>query len=107
MDCLTPEIIRDAVERMRKIKPCGIRIVETVYITKEVQRRTHRKKRINKKWRKRYGMMHVEDPYKSILYKDPEGDNVLYVHPKMADKLREKAMDTAHKYLFGDSEQFK
>lgn len=92
---------------MRSIRPCGIRIVETVHITKEVQRRTHRKKRINKKWRKRYGMMHVEDPYKSILYKDPEGDNVLFVHAKMADRLRTEAMDKCLEHLFGISGQFK
>ena len=32
----------------------------TIYIaTKEVQRRKHRKKRINKKWRKRYGVIEL------------------------------------------------
>lgn len=36
-----------------------IRVVESAHITKEVQARRHRKKRIDKKWRKRYGMKRV------------------------------------------------
>lgn len=39
----------------------GVRLIETNAITKEVQRRTHRKKRINKKWLKRFGYKTVPD----------------------------------------------
>ena len=40
-----------------------------VYIaTKEVQRRKHHKKRINKKWRKRYGMIELNSiPHGEVL----------------------------------------
>ena len=106
MDCLTTEYLKSMIEKMKK-PHYGIRIVETSFITKEVQRRTHRKKRINKKWRKRYGMKTVEDPTKAILYKDPVGDNVLFVHPRMAERLRETCIENCHKHLFGDSGQFK
>lgn len=46
----------------------GFRLYETTAITKEVQRRTHKKRRINKKWLKRYG-------YKTVL----DHDNVVLV----------------------------
>jgi hypothetical protein len=39
----------------------GYQIVETNAITKEIQRRTHKKHRINKKWAKRYGYKTVPD----------------------------------------------
>ena len=39
----------------------GFRLVATTAIKKEVQRRTHRKRRINKKWLKRYGHKTVLD----------------------------------------------
>lgn len=38
----------------------GFRLIETTAIIKQIQRRTHHKRRINKKWLKRYG-------YKTIL----------------------------------------
>ena len=39
----------------------GHYLVESNAVTKEVQRRTHRKRRINKKWLKRYGHKTVLD----------------------------------------------
>lgn len=48
----------------------GMRLIETTAITKEVQRRTHRKRRINKKWLKRYGFKTVLDDGRIILYGD-------------------------------------
>jgi hypothetical protein len=39
----------------------GHLLVETTAITKEIQRRTHKKHRINKKWAKRYGYKTVPD----------------------------------------------
>lgn len=48
-----------------------------IYIaTKEYQRRKHRKKRIDKKWRKRYGFEEVNTmPYGQVLM----FDNVLWM----------------------------
>lgn len=48
----------------------GFRLVETTAITKQVQRRTHRKRRINKKWLKRYGYKTVLDDGRIILFDD-------------------------------------
>lgn len=42
----------------------GKRIIITDMITKDVQARKHRKKRINKKWLKRYGYKIVPDDKK-------------------------------------------
>lgn len=44
----------------------GFKLFETTAITKQVQRRTHRKRRINKKWLKRYGYKTVLDDEKII-----------------------------------------
>jgi hypothetical protein len=46
---------------------CGYRLIETTYITKKVQARTHRKKRINKKWLKRYEYKDVPDYNKIVV----------------------------------------
>lgn len=48
----------------------GFRLVETTAITKQVQRRTHRKRRINKKWLKRYGYKTVLDDERMIMFDD-------------------------------------
>ena len=48
----------------------GFRLIETTAITKQVQRRTHRKRRINKKWAKRYGYKTVLDDGRIIQYGD-------------------------------------
>lgn len=42
----------------------GMRVFTTNMITKDVQARKHRKKRINKKWLKRYGYKAVPDDTK-------------------------------------------
>lgn len=48
----------------------GKRIIITDMITKDVQARKHRKKRINKKWLKRYGYKIVPDDKKIYATKD-------------------------------------
>lgn len=60
----------------------GFRLIETTAITKEVQRRTHRKKRINKKWLKKYGRKTVLDDGNIILF----GDSILAT-PNTIQKL--------------------
>ncbi len=60
----------------------GFRLFETTAITKEVQRRTHRKRRINKKWAKRYGYKTILDDEKIIRC----GDN-LFATPNTCKKL--------------------
>ena len=60
----------------------GFRLVETTAITKEVQRRTHHKRRINKKWLKRYGYKTVLDDGRVIQF----GDCILAT-PKTIKKI--------------------
>ena len=61
-----------------------------IYIaTKEIQRRKHHKKRINKKWRKRYG---VEEfnlmPHGQVIFN--EVDRVCYMTKKTWKELKEQ-----------------
>ena len=48
----------------------GKRVLITNMITKDVQARKHRKKRINKKWLKRYGHKAVPDDTKVYMTND-------------------------------------
>ena len=57
----------------------GFRLIETTAITKQIQRRTHRKRRINKKWLKKYGYKGVLDDEKIILD---------YINPEIRNELR-------------------
>ena len=45
----------------------GMDIIITERITKDIQRRKHKKRRINKKWLKRYGYKCVPDDDKIIM----------------------------------------
>lgn len=66
--------------------PCasfmGYRLYETTSITKRIQRRTHRKKRINKKWLKRYGYKTVLDNERIIIVED-----CIFATPKTMEKI--------------------
>ena len=46
----------------------GMEICITEWITKDIQRRKHKKRRINKKWLKRYGYKCVPDNDKMIVF---------------------------------------
>ena len=60
----------------------GYQIIPVSYMSDTVQVRTHKKKRINKKWRKRYGFKEV--PWNKFVI---EGRNI-YCHPKWYYKLQ-------------------
>lgn len=62
----------------------GFQLIETTAITKQVQRRTHRKCRINKKWAKRYGYKTVLDDERVIQFGD-----CLLATPKTVKKIIE------------------
>ena len=61
-----------------------------IYIaTKEVQRRKHHKKRINKKWRKRYGVIEYNSmPHGEVFFN--EIDRVFYMTKKTYNKLKKE-----------------
>lgn len=61
----------------------GYHVVETTAITKRIQRKKHKKWRINKKWLKRYGYKTVLDNDRLIIH-----GNVIYATPKLCEKLR-------------------
>jgi TnpA family transposase len=60
----------------------GYRLVASDVITKEVQARKHKKKRINKKWLKRYGLKTVPD-YETILVVD----GCIIAQPKTIERI--------------------
>lgn len=62
----------------------GYPVISTEYMRETVQARKHKKKRINKKWLKRYGKKSV--PSKDIVV----ADGKIYVHPKTLAKIEEK-----------------
>ena len=57
-------------------------IIITNAITKTVQARTHKKKRINKKWLKRYGYKEVQDENKTYMI-----DGKLYMTQRCYNKM--------------------
>jgi ribosomal protein L32E len=66
----------------------GFQVIENVHMTHTVPVRTHRKKRINKKWRKRYGFKST--PSKQII----RAGNVIYGHPITIRTLKAKLRET-------------
>ena len=70
----------------------GIPIVVTDAITKIVRSRTHRKKRIDKKWLKRYGYKKVQDHSKILFingtfYMSQKNYNRLQKEMELQEKL--------------------
>ena len=65
----------------------GITIWANSNYQKEVQARRHSKKRIDKKWLKRYGYKWVPDLTTALVMDVPGYGKVLVCHPKLADKL--------------------
>ena len=63
----------------------GYRLVATEDITKRVQKRTHKKWRINKKWLKKYGYKDVPDDEKVLVF-----ENYIYATPKTVKRMIEQ-----------------
>lgn len=61
----------------------GMEIFTTEWITKDIQRRTHKKRRINKKWLKRYGYKCVPDNDKMIVF-----NNKLFMTKRAYEKVK-------------------
>ena len=60
----------------------GYRVISTEFCSDLVQARTHKKKRINKKWLKRYGMKRI--PWKTLIITNR---HEIYGHPSVISKL--------------------
>lgn len=63
----------------------GYQLIEVSCMADKVQARTHKKKRINKKWFKRYGMKEI--PWNKFYI---VGDKI-YAHPVMIQRLIDEA----------------
>ena len=63
----------------------GYQLIEVPSCADWVQARKHKKKRINKKWLKRYGMKEI--PWKKFFVVDHR----IYAHPVMIQKLKDEA----------------
>ena len=59
----------------------GYDLIGVSHMADIVQARTHKKKRINKKWRKRYGLKEVPWNKAYVI------DNKIYCHPKIIEKM--------------------
>ena len=66
----------------------GFSLIESDAIVKKVQVRTHKKKRINKKWLKRYGFKEVPD-YDTIYVGTPMGEKYIIAQPKTIKRIKE------------------
>lgn len=70
----------------------GYKLVASEYYVNTVKVRRHRKKRINKKWTKKYGPKYIHVPKKELcIFKDPYGGDMLIGHPKYINMILEQA----------------
>ena len=63
----------------------GMPVVITDAITKDVRKRTHKKKRIDKKWEKRYGYKSVTDDEKCIMFNE-----TIYMSQKCYERIKKQ-----------------
>ena len=64
---------------------CGMQVI--IAPEKKVQRKTHKKKRINKKWAKRYGYKYIKSMEDDNIYMLPK-DNKLIMNRSTYDNLK-------------------
>ncbi len=63
----------------------GFKLIAEPWMCDKVQARKHKKKRINKKWRKRYGMKEI--PWTKLFITE---DGKIFGHPKMIERITEE-----------------
>ena len=73
-------------EVVKMISVNGVRIASSPYLSTFAQKRTHKKKRINKKWLKIYGYRELADPH---MYFIPESNSYV-CHPKILEIIKSK-----------------
>lgn len=66
---------------------CGIPVIFTDCITKKVRAKRHHKKRIDKKWLKRYGYKNVPDNRTLYVFNDELGGQKLIMTEKCYEKI--------------------
>ena len=63
----------------------GYRLIEAPFMHDKVQAKKHKKKRINKKWLKRYGLKEI--PWTKLVI---TARGHIYGHPKMIARIKEE-----------------
>jgi hypothetical protein len=69
----------------------GIPVIELSLIKNYKQTRTHKKRRINKKWRKRYGFTSIYWESDTCYLSNIGGRQTLICHPNVVKLIKEKA----------------
>ena len=69
----------------------GMPVIINNYITKTIRCRTHKKRRIDKKWLKRYGYKEVQDDTKMYMF-----DGKLLMSQKCYDKFNKLIIGDGH-----------
>ena len=69
----------------------GYKIIVTDALCEYTQKRKHKKRRINKKWLKRYGKKLT--PCKDLVFASPLGEKMLLCHPKYWDRYQERLIN--------------
>ena len=74
---------------------CDRKIIITDAITKKIRKRTHKKKRIDKKWLKRYGYKEVQDHSKMYVT-----DDYIFMSKQNYEKLEKQlAKENEHESI--------
>ncbi len=96
-DRITADVIFETIEKLNaldaKTLSFGVPKYKVVVTTKKVQNRTHHKKRINKKWAKRYG----------YTYYEIQKDDTMYVTADSTIYCTQKGFETIMKNIGGAS----
>lgn len=71
------------VDQFQLAQLMGMKVIEVDIVKEYIQRKTHKKKRINKKWLKRYGRIAIYDDNCYMI------NNTLIGSPKVINALRE------------------
>lgn len=74
-------------EKENSIFLLGYKIDTIESLGKMVQARTHKKKRINKKWKKRFGFKSVPNGDKIVVYEDMM---TIFMHPGTWEKIKKQ-----------------
>lgn len=64
----------------------GVRVIVTEHLGTYVPKRKHKKRRIQKKWVKRYG--NIFKPLSTLAIAKLNGEDVIFCHPKYWDKYK-------------------
>jgi hypothetical protein len=80
----------------------GIPIIELRLVREYKQNRIHKKRRVNKKWRKRYGTTPIYWDEDTAYLAEMNGRRTLICHPKVVKILKERFAKTQDKGVPAD-----